>query len=439
MTSIGTQRKLLCAILITLVALAAHNYLPRKTQQIWPLAHSSTYFFAGTLPDGSTAAKWIDERIHQWRCTFPEQQTSYFPCGLNIKLGASNTSGVDFSQYRHLRLRLDYTGSAHTVQIALRNYNSQYTALNDPNSTKFMAVNLRTQELNHDLLIDLQKFTVAHWWVVQYEVPLAHMQSEMNNITSLSVDFPSAETHIVGNQDMALTEVELIGEWVSKENWYLGILLLWLGGILSWVLIEFIRIKRRNSEVLAANSELFTSNQHLKSETDRFRHLSYVDPLTQTYNRAGTDNIVNRLIENAKGKLLADGLPVFSIILIDIDFFKKINDTYGHDVGDKVLISVAQTLAQHVRNEDYICRWGGEEFLIIQPNLQEKAALGTAERICKIIEGSSIEPSLELKVTASFGISELRDGEPFSYCLKRADQALYKAKSLGRNCCVLAQ
>jgi diguanylate cyclase (GGDEF)-like protein len=439
MTKLGSHNKLLIAILATLFALFAHKYLPQKKLTIWPMANSDTFFFAGPLADGSNSAYWLNEAEHQWRCNFPEQQNQYFPCGLNIKLGTNN-NGVDFSKYRYLRLKLDYIGTAKSVQISMRNYNSEYTKPEDPNSAKFMAVTLRTQELNRELLIDLRKFTVAHWWIVQYQVPLASMHAEMDNITSFTVDFPSMESHIAGNQDLTLKEVELIGEWISRENWYLGIILLWLGTALVWMLMEFIRLKEKNSEFVAVNSALVDSNQHLKSETNRFRQLSTLDPLTQLYNRTGITNIMTMLMNLSREKKSSHkSETALSIILIDIDYFKKINDTYGHDTGDKVLTSFARILTQHLRQEDYVSRWGGEEFLIIQPWVKGNNALLTAERLCKIISSIMVDPVHSLYITASFGVSELVDGEDFTSCVKRADQALYTAKKNGRNRCVLAE
>lgn len=439
MTKIGSKSKLLVAILITMFALFSHKYLPKKTQAIWPMTNSTTYFFAGTMENGNSAAYWLNEANHQWRCNFPEQQNQYFPCGLNVMLGSSKTKGVDFSEYQYLRIKLNHSGSADSIQVSMRNYNSEYTRSDDPDSTKFMAVNLRTQELNRELLIDLRKFTVAHWWLVKYKIPLALVQNEMNNITLFTIDFPSGETRIVGTQDLMVDNIELVGDQISTENWYLGIILLWSGVILVWMLLEFIRMKEKNSEFVAVNSALADSNQYLKLETDRFRQLSTLDPLTQLYNRAGINNLAIRLISLSKEKKLKKGESTLSIILIDIDHFKKINDTYGHDTGDRVLISIASILTQHLRQEDYVSRWGGEEFLIVQPWVQGKTALLTAERLCKTISSTMVDATHSLYITASFGVSEVADGEDFSSSLKRADQALYIAKESGRNTCVFSE
>lgn len=429
--------KLLAAIVATLAALAMHQYLPKKKQMIWPATDIPTYFNAGTLHDGTSAAKWVNEAEHRWECTYPEKQDGFFPCSFSLILNNADMQGRNFSGYRKLRLKLDFEGTVDVVQISIRNFNSVYSKAADPNSSKFMALYLLPEELNGELIIDLDKFTVAHWWMAQYHMPLSFVHSEMDNITSLTIDPQSAHTKIVGKQQLALHEVELIGDWVDAKNWYLGILLLWLGGISVWIFSEFIRLRRKNIKDAAAISELADSNQQLKVETDKFRRLSTIDSLTQTYNRFGIDQIVSDLLGSAKtGE--RNIVPVFVLILIDIDHFKRVNDTRGHNIGDTVLQNVSKIICGTVRPQDYVGRWGGEEFLVIQPYTSARDTFATAEKVREAIAAFVFEPHKPLVVTASFGVSEFTAGDDFASCFQRADAALYSAKNAGRNCCVLA-
>ena len=430
------QRWLLGAILATVVALVIHEYLPKKKQMIWPSSQYTTSFYSGTLPDGKNAAAWVNQSEHRWRCSFPLQQQHYFPCELNMALSSDGKNGVDFASYRYLRVRLDFSGSADAVQISLRNYNSLYTSTSDPNSSKYMAVSLRTEELNHDLLIGLEKFTVAHWWLIQYRMPLAYIQAEMDNVIGLNINFPNSATNL-GEQELVLREIELVGEWISTEDWYLSILLLWLGGICIWILLGFIRLVRKSEKDVAVISELSDSNRRLKVETDKFRRLSTVDPLTQIYNRFGIDQIISNIMSSKES--YAEATSLFSLIIIDIDHFKRINDTRGHDSGDLVLQRVAQIISNHVRQQDYVGRWGGEEFLVIQPYTDARDAMVMAEKLRGIIATSLFDPANPLAVTASFGVSEFRRGDDFGASFRRADVALYSSKAAGRNCCMLAE
>jgi len=133
------------------------------------------------------------------------------------------------------------------------------------------------------------------------------------------------------------------------------------------------------------------------------------------------------------------GTPL-SISILDIDHFKKVNDTYGHTTGDETLRSVAARLREHIRHPDVIGRYGGEEFLIVLPNSKAEAAAKQASRLCEDIRNTQIEANNKvLSVTVSIGIAQFRVGqENWEGFLHRADEALYKAKDQGRDRWVIA-
>jgi len=159
-------------------------------------------------------------------------------------------------------------------------------------------------------------------------------------------------------------------------------------------------------------------------------HEGYLDSLTHLYNRKYLNDILL--------KRLGRGYQLF---MIDIDFFKKINDTYGHDVGDYVLVEVANYMQQLTREEDSLIRYGGEEFLIYTTQLSSRQCVEYANRIRAKIENTPIiYKDIECKVTISIGINtEISNLESFADALKKADKALYEAKSSGRNCVKVAK
>jgi diguanylate cyclase len=153
------------------------------------------------------------------------------------------------------------------------------------------------------------------------------------------------------------------------------------------------------------------------------------DPLTGLANRRALD----RQIERSVGQFQRQRQPL-SVMLVDVDHFKKFNDTHGHQAGDKVLRGVAHVLKQTMREADMVARYGGEEFTAVLPDARLEEARGLAERARQRIEQASFEfAGRRLRVTASFGVAELRDDEDATGLLKRADEALYAAKSAGRN------
>ena len=155
----------------------------------------------------------------------------------------------------------------------------------------------------------------------------------------------------------------------------------------------------------------------------------HVDPLTTLPNRRHIVKILqNEVIraERYKTKL--------SISMIDIDFFKKINDSYGHAVGDQVLFQLANVLQENVRDSDTVGRYGGEEFLMILPSTRLGPATEQAARLCQLVREADINIGEIIRLTVSMGMAEYRHGqEDWKEFLSRADQALYAAKNAGRD------
>lgn len=164
---------------------------------------------------------------------------------------------------------------------------------------------------------------------------------------------------------------------------------------------------------------VYKSNKKLKK-------LSELDKLTNISNRFKLDSLMEKEMNRKKRYK-----NTLSLILLDIDFFKKINDEFGHLNADKVLQDFTKIISKNIRETDHFGRWGGEEFLIILPNTNKDDAFILAEKLRKLIEGYDFNNGI--KVTASFGITECFDDNE-DKCLNCADKALYEAKEANRNC-----
>ncbi|WP_374723376.1 GGDEF domain-containing protein [Calidifontibacillus erzurumensis] len=156
------------------------------------------------------------------------------------------------------------------------------------------------------------------------------------------------------------------------------------------------------------------------------RKNAYYDALTDIGNRRSIDSWLESEIKRCN-----ETNSVFSIVYFDIDYFKKINDTFGHHIGDSVLIEFSSLIKNHIRPSDFFGRWGGEEFIIILTNQSLTEVTQFAENLRKIIEDHTFQ--FVGKVTASFGVSCLQPNDVPKTLIKRADQALYIAKNHGRN------
>jgi diguanylate cyclase (GGDEF)-like protein len=158
------------------------------------------------------------------------------------------------------------------------------------------------------------------------------------------------------------------------------------------------------------------------------------DQLTGLYNRRYIDSIVDYEYSKRDFNSLV-------LVLADIDFFKKVNDNYGHHCGDKVLIEVSKKLTECIRQEDKLSRWGGEEFLFFMPNSSVEDAKILIERVRKNIDELVFKCSgrNDIKVTLTFGIAQKQINESFDKTLARADIALYDGKLSGRDCVVVSK
>jgi len=163
----------------------------------------------------------------------------------------------------------------------------------------------------------------------------------------------------------------------------------------------------------------------IEEERASYQKRMYIDTLTQVYNRAMFDKQLD--IEIKKSLKEREEL---SMIMLDIDHFKRVNDQYGHTVGDEVLIGLSALIGKGVRSDDFFARWGGEEFVILLPNTGREGALKLAESLRKEI--ASHRFSGDIFLTCSFGVAST-EGEADVSLFRKADEALYKAKLQGRN------
>ena len=154
--------------------------------------------------------------------------------------------------------------------------------------------------------------------------------------------------------------------------------------------------------------------------------LSIRDPLTGALNRRSFSQIASTEAE----RIVRYG-GCLSLILFDLDHFKKVNDQYGHAVGDVVLIQTSQLIRKNIRKSDNLFRWGGEEFVVLSPETNMEEMLLLAEKLRDLIEMHRYEGGLF--VTASFGVAEHIKGESIEVAIQKADEALYFAKRSGRN------
>lgn len=189
----------------------------------------------------------------------------------------------------------------------------------------------------------------------------------------------------------------------------------WMDAVISPYLDE-------NDEIVS-----FSAIYHDITDKKRVELLSVTDPLTKLYNRQKFNEVCEEMLMRQHWTQW----NTFGLLIVDVDHFKSVNDTYGHQVGDAVLIAMADTLTSAIRTSDILARWGGEEFVVLLPDVDMEKAVLAAEKYRQAIEQMNI---LEIgSITASFGVTVFSKGDTQEKMMYRADIGLYRAKKNGRN------
>ena len=201
--------------------------------------------------------------------------------------------------------------------------------------------------------------------------------------------------------------------------------------IIVWVAFSAVMLGSLlvGKEMSDLRTALIRHNQDLEILLDRLHEQAITDELTGIYNRRHMMTILSQQ------KSMADrGHYTFSVCFCDIDHFKKVNDTLGHAAGDRVLQNFCQIVEQHIRDNDFVGRFGGEEFVLIMSMAGQEHARQMADRLRIFLEHAQLlDTAPELRLTTSFGVTEYQVDESIERLLSRVDEALYKAKELGRN------
>jgi len=371
--------------------------------------------------DGAPARiEWIDQSHFHFACQFPKATVDQ-GCSFGFPLHQERVDrGTDLSRFHTLNLTIRYTGKARYLRVAIRDFDPRFSKVDDLNSPKYNFVNVPARDLDVPVAIKLSEFWVPEWWIAQYDLPRSLSQPDLSNATIFSIDLRGdlSETH----HDIQIDKIAFVGDWISAESWYLGILCTWLILATIYGVSQWVRLRR-------AHREQRLKIDDLESEKENYRRLSTLDALTNVLNRHG----IERFVETLQVTRVSA-----SVIVIDIDHFKRVNDGRGHHGGDRVLRTMGDILREHTRKTDGLGRWGGEEFVLVCPGANLAKAAELAEKLRQRIMDTNFIPEDPLPITASFGVATAPAGQSFDDAFRQADEALYLAKSRGRNCVVAA-
>ena len=342
-------------------------------------------------------------------------------CGVSIPVVAEGEKGVDISKYSEMQIELEYM-SAKKDTLLVYLINEEYLV----DGSRLEKSNLwavSPQQAVNNFLLTPHRFIVPSWWILQNSSKGLNLEPDISNVTALRITTgDNTEARMVA---ISIRRIAFSGKWLSADDLYLGLLVAWLALIVFHGLRTMRVLTTRFKKSKEQNKKLVKLNRFLRIQKDQYETMAKKDKLTGAWNRAGVRDLLESVLEEHK----IYGTPC-ALLAIDVDHFKKINDEFGHDAGDRVLKGLVNLINSYTRKKDSFARWGGEEFVLICPNTDVQAAKILAEMLRRKIETANLIE--QQKVTCSFGIAELRD-EEIDVWFKRADEALYSAKAAGRN------
>lgn len=410
----------LMACLSLVVVLAPREWL-KKSLEVYPNQYP-TALLDDKYSGGDSSVFWVNKDQAHWRCELGGRFRNPY-CSLQVSLLGESGVGLDLSGYNMMRIWLAYKGDGKHVRMYIRNRHSRYYKVGDDTTTKYNVVEIPSKDLEPGLEIEVADIGVADWWLASKSIPLEYSRAEFNDVVFLEVQ--TGSTSLDGHHEFKLDKIVWEGALVSDEQLYRGMVVTWSALIFGLLILRMITLKVELGKNRRYQDELISINRLLNLQNKQFEDLAKTDQLTGLLNRIGIRDALYDGLNDWKARR-----KPFSFIMIDIDHFKKVNDTFGHDVGDAILKGAADLFKQNVRQSDFLARWGGEEFILVCPDTDIGQAQVVAESLRRKLAAEEIHP--ELTVTASFGVASLTQPS-LDHLFKCADEALYEAKHLGRD------
>ena len=409
------EMALLCLLLLTAAAVIWQRPLLERTLRYTPAeAASATHIlFADSDSDGKTTV-WNTGPM-SWACEL-RAGNPYPYCGYELFLdGNRGIHGPNLTNMRSFSITLMYKGTATSFRVHLKNFDPRYSTMSDTESFKFLRVETDTtpSKLQRVEFVP-SDFGVADWWLRKRKLSPEYGRPQFDNITSLNIETGSEAP--LGPHSFEIRDITIKTAILSDAQYYSLLLGIWIVMIVVYLGYRVGNLRRAMAERLALEALALREAQEAARR----------DHLTGIFNRRGLIERFNEMTGRRRGAFS------LAVILIDLDHFKALNDTHGHDQGDRVLTSVAHVINSNVRSGDLAARWGGEEFIVVCADVDRRGAQKIAEKIRERIE--AFDFGIPGGVTASLGVNWSNMAEPdLTQLVAQADIALYAAKAEGRN------
>lgn len=408
---------------LTIVAILAYRQGMDSIYTINPATYPYIVALTDSVDGGNSAINMIrtDSSIimdYELREGYPYPYAS-----VQIYLGDGKTRGKDLSGYDSVFLWIKPRGEG-SVRLYLRGWDSTISKIDNQASLKFNELEFFPLGETYPAVFVPAEFRVAGWWVSQNNVSAHKARVDISNIPLIEIQTGTGAP--LGYGTLEIMGIRFKGKIISQLSLTTGLVVIWFVTFFILLIIRFFDYSKERAANRKKREELEKNLKALEIEKADFEKSSKEDPLTGCLNRAGFSSILTREQE----RLNKNGSPL-SYIILDIDHFKDFNDTFGHSVGDEVLVNLSKLVQSRIRNTDALVRWGGEEFVVLCSDTPLQNAQFLAEKLRQNIENTELIS--QRKVTCSFGVAEMIPGEDSKKLFERADKALYASKQGGRN------
>ena len=350
-------------------------------------------------------------------------------CRLEIWLTDSKTKGLDLSHFQSMRIigTFDTPTEYDFLRVSLRNYEKLISKTDIDKNYKFNLIEILSSNIKNPITINLNRLTVPNWWLATVRDQNIKREVDLSNISMIEISTGLNATPGIYNLD--ISAIQLDKQIISIEQLYAYLLIFWCGFIIFSIITITIYLWIRINDKIINENTLLDINESLSKYSKNLEIINKTDELTMVLNRIG---MKDKLMESLNNHWFP-----MAIAMIDIDHFKKINDTYGHQCGDNVLVNLGRILNQFTMEKESVCRFGGEEFIILLPKAKVYELKGRLEQLRNVIQKQDM--GVTQSVTVSIGAAYCDEMSGFKSLLEQSDKALYQAKDKGRNTVIFYQ
>ncbi|WP_274882697.1 GGDEF domain-containing protein [Vibrio harveyi] len=363
-------------------------------------------------------------------CDLKESKYAWPYCGISVYTDVKEaTKGLDLSSYHTVRLKIRYEAAgdgqspSKNLRLYLRNFNSAYSIPTDEYTIKYNGMQFSPFDFSEIIEIPIKNLQVMTWWLNDNDVAIEHSAPEFSNITR--IDLATGAGAALGKHKIVIDKIEFEGAYVQQSTLLFVLLFSWMALGLAFSLHEMRKNKMAYNKAKKRHRHLEKVNNTLRAQNYEFAELAHRDALTGAMNRHAVQSWLEQQARQVRW-----GHDSFSILYMDLDKFKRVNDKYGHQMGDDILREFVMVISSSIQPEDRLVRWGGEEFVVFCPDTNVEQAVKKAEVIRQNVESHLWVHGEPL--TCSIGVAQMQN-ERVSETMARADEVLYLAKRNGRN------